>query len=98
MKKMIFGYLFFCVCAFALSEDAKLGDELYLEAKCNRCHGSGLEYISKAKSEETSATNYKKLAQWVYDCNIFFRTSFFPEDEEAVVTYLNEVYYEFERK
>jgi len=91
MKNLIFVMLFF-TALFANEE----GKELYLEAKCQKCHlqddkfdpnsikKDGLE--SKVKSKES-------IHKWVVDCSSYFNIGWFPEEEEKVANYLYESFY-----
>jgi len=80
--------------AFALSEQALEGKELYIEADCMRCHGILPQYDPK----ENKAKNFKQVVSWVSGCDGMFDIGWFPEEQTSVAHYLNELYYKHEQK
>jgi hypothetical protein len=47
MKKIFLVLTLTSITLFAMSDIAKNGEELYIEAKCQKCHGLDMEYESK---------------------------------------------------
>lgn len=76
---------------YALTDINQNGKSLYQEANCQKCHGNDIEYDGKAHKVK----NKQELSKWVNGCAIRFNSGWFPEEEKAVVDYLNEVYYDF---
>ena len=94
MKIIMIVLVCFSIYANEISQDAKKGEELYLEANCQKCHNQGYDYDPKKNKIKT----YSQLAGWVTSCANFFDIDWFPEDEEAYVnTYLNEIYYKIKK-
>ena len=79
---------------FALSDDAQEGKSLYIEAKCNKCHYLGMGFDPKVDDE---LDNKFELNKWVKSCANYFNIAWFPEEEEQVIKYLDEVYYKLEK-
>ena len=77
--------------ANSLSEEASNGKELYLEANCQKCHAQDNKYDAKKKKSK----NMANLTMWVKNCDSFFETGWFPEEQSAVIKYLNEVHYKY---
>ena len=77
--------------ANSLSTQALNGQELYLEANCQKCHNQDASYDAKKKKSK----NMANLSMWVKNCDSFFETGWFPEEQDAVIKYLNEVYYKY---
>ncbi|MGB3750642.1 MAG: hypothetical protein WA945_03685 [Arcobacteraceae bacterium] len=95
MKTVISISLLVCsTTAFALSEQALEGKELYMEADCMRCHGILPQYDPK----ENKAKNFNQIVSWVSGCDGMFDIGWFPEEQETVAQYLNELYYKHEQK
>ncbi len=95
--RTIFLFSLFSILSFANINEAK---ELYLDAKCNKCHLDGNKFdpnsikkdgfISKVKTK-------KDLLKWVRDCNSYFNIGWFPEEESKVTNYLNKIYYKLKK-
>ena len=75
----------------SLSDIASQGKEFYLDANCQKCHNQDKNYDAKKKKSK----NMANLTTWIKDCDSFFGTGLFPEEQEAIVKYLNEVYYKY---
>lgn len=77
--------------------DARKGEKLVEESKCNVCHvklvgGDGTAIFTRADRKVKTAAG---LLSQVRTCNTMLGTSWFPEDEENVAAYLNQTYYKF---
>lgn len=77
--------------------DARKGERLVKESKCNACHvsivgGDGTAMFTRADRKVKTAAG---LLSQVRTCNTMLGTNWFPEDEENVAAYLNEAYYKF---
>jgi hypothetical protein len=77
--------------ANSLSEEALNGKELYLDANCQKCHAQDTKYDAKKKKSK----NMANLSMWVKNCDSFFEIAWFPEEQDDVIKYLNEVYYKY---
>lgn len=80
--------------ASSMSAQATTGEELYLDAKCQKCHNQGSNFDAKEKK----AKNDFELKGWVSSCDGFFDVGWFPEEQIDVQQYLNEVYYHYDKK
>ncbi len=97
MKKTLLLSLLVSFSSFA--NPIEEGKELYLEAKCNKCHLQDKQFDPNSIKKEglTSKVKSKKdLQKWVTGCNNYFSIGWFPEEEKEVATYLNAVYYKKE--
>ena len=72
-----------------LSEQAQEGKELYLESNCQKCHGIDEKYDAK----KYKVKDYKSLKKWVSSCKVYFEHSWFDDEQETVIVYLNEIKY-----
>ena len=86
--------LLFALNAFGLSQLAKDGKILYVEADCMKCHGISPKYDPKNKK----ATDFEKVNSWVRLCDSQLETGWFPEEQESVAQYLNESFYKYKMK
>lgn len=86
--------LFSTLNAFGLSELAKEGKVLYVEANCMKCHGISPKYDPK----KLKATDFEKVNSWVRLCDAQLEIGWFPEEQENVALYLNESYYKHKMK
>jgi hypothetical protein len=96
------GALLWAACATALANpfpkaDVQKGEKLVKESKCNACHvslvgGDGTAIFTRPDRKVRSAAG---LLSQVRTCNTMLGTNWFPEDEENVAAYLNQVYYKF---
>ena len=77
--------------AVSLTEDGLVGKELYLDANCQKCHNQDATYDAKKKKSK----NMDNLSMWVKNCDSFFEIGWFPEEQDSVIKYLNEVYYKY---
>ena len=77
--------------ASSLSNKAEEGKEFYLDANCQKCHNQDAKFDAKKKKSK----NVSSLSMWVKNCDSFFETGWFPEEQELVIKYLNEVYYKY---
>ena len=75
-----------------LSDDAKNGREVYMEANCQRCHNIDEKYDGKG----SYANEVFRLNRWVSQCMTYFNHSWFPEEKQNVVKYLNEIEYKID--
>ena len=78
------------------ANDVEEGKELYLEAKCQKCHLQDDKFDPNSLKKEglsSKVKDKKDIKKWVVDCNIYFNISWFPEEEERVVKYLYESFY-----
>ena len=80
--------------AFALSDKAAQGKELYLDANCNQCHQKAENFDVK----NNKAKDMNSLTRWVRNCDSALDTGWFPEEQESVAQYLNEVHYKHKIK
>jgi hypothetical protein len=71
----------------------KSGKDHYIKADCHSCHGVDKEYDSKKNKVE----NLGDLKSWVSNCATHFDISWFPEEQEAVIKYLNETHYKLQK-
>jgi cytochrome c peroxidase len=102
MKALIAGLICLGLCSAANADpaahgDAKLGEKSFNDKNCNACHarkfgGSGEEMFTRPDRKVTSLA---LLAAQVARCNSNLSAGWFPEDEENVVSYLNQKYYHF---
>jgi mono/diheme cytochrome c family protein len=76
-----------------MSDTAKHGEELYIEAKCQKCHGIDMEYEAKNDKIKTK----HDLANWVKGCANNFNVGWFPKENQAVIKYIDEIYYNLEQ-
>lgn len=77
--------------------DAQKGEKLMQESRCNACHvklvgGDGTAIYTRADRKVRTPAG---LLSQVRTCNTMLGTNWFPEDEENVAAYLNQVYYKF---
>jgi len=79
---------------FALSPQAQEGEDVYLEANCQRCHNYGKDF----DPQKDSVFNKFELGKWVTSCAVYFDISWFPEEKDSVVKYLNEIKYKYQEK
>ncbi|HIP13117.1 MAG TPA: hypothetical protein EYG97_04280 [Arcobacter sp.] len=77
--------------ASGLSQKAANGQEFYLDADCQKCHNQDSKYDAKKKKSK----NMKDLNKWVRSCDTFFDVGWFPEEQQDVIKYLNEIYYKY---
>jgi len=79
--------------AFALSEQAEEGKELYSDANCKQCHGNNGNFDLK----NHKAKNINDINAWVKRCDANLETGWFPEEQISVVNYLNEAHYKYNK-
>jgi len=72
-----------------LSSQAKEGKEIYLEANCQKCHGVDDQYDAK----QNTVKDHFGLKKWVSSCMTYFNHSWFDDEQESVLVYLNEIKY-----
>jgi len=77
--------------AAQLSSQATNGQELYLDADCQKCHNQDNQYDAKKKKSK----NIANLKTWVTSCDTFFEIGWFPQEQNDVIKYLNEIYYKY---
>ena len=99
MKHIVFNSLlmFLLVMNFAFASDSKKkeGRELYLQAKCSKCHLSDYKFVNKVKNKANKAGDYESLRGWVSGCNVVFSAEWFDNEVDLVTYYLNSIYYHF---
>jgi hypothetical protein len=79
---------------------ANEGKELYLEAKCQKCHLQDEKFDPNSIKKEgvkSKVKNLKELKKWVIDCDNYFSVGWFPEEQDKVVKYLNETFYKLKK-
>jgi hypothetical protein len=94
MKKLLLLLTITYTTLFALSNTAKGGENLYIGAECQKCHGKDMEYDAKKEKVKTK----HDLANWVKGCANHFNIDWFPQENQAVIQYLDEIYYNIEQK
>lgn len=94
MKKIFLLLTISTLSLYALSDSAMQGKDLYMEADCQKCHGIDIEYDGK----KNKVKNRHDLGNWVKSCASHFNIGWFPEEEKAVIKYLDEIYYNLEQK
>jgi hypothetical protein len=72
-----------------LSEAAQEGKDTYIEANCQQCHSVDAKYDPKKNTVKDAFG----LNKWVSSCMTYFGHSWFPEEKQNVVIYLNEIKY-----
>ena len=88
MQRVIISLL---ICAsYLFSADSRSGEELYMEAKCQKCHTSK-DYTSPNRKVK----DLVKLKWRVKRCDFTMDAGWFEEDIEDVVKYLNDEFYHF---
>lgn len=75
-----------------LSPKAQNGREIYMDSDCQRCHKMDEKYDGKG----SYANDAFRLRKWVSSCMVYFGHSWFPEEQENVVIYLNEIEYKID--
>jgi hypothetical protein len=79
---------------YGLSEQGEEGKNLYQAANCQRCHNIDAAFDPKKRPLKTKF----ELNGWVKSCANYFSIDWFPEEEERVIEYLNEVYYKLPKR
>jgi nitrous oxide reductase accessory protein NosL len=92
MKYLLIVFLSIFSYGIDLSENAISGKEIYMEANCQKCHNIDAKYDPKAYAVKDKFT----LNKWVSSCMTYFGHSWFPEEKQDVVTYLNEIKYKLD--
>lgn len=87
--KTLFIATTFSTLSFAA--DTESGKEVY-EEDCLSCHNSS---VFTRPSEERKVNDLETLKKQVHSCVTATEASWFDEDEENVVAYLNEAFYKF---
>lgn len=80
------------------ADDIKEGKELYLKAKCQRCHLQDNKFDPNSINKEglsSKVKNKEDIHKWVESCDTFFSVGWFPEEIDKVTSYLNSVHYKF---
>ena len=84
----------------AAGADPAQGRKLVEEKKCETCHHN--KTLGDAKAvylrKDRKVTSMEKLKAQVTACNTELNLQLFPDDEEHIVTFLNETYYKFAKK
>jgi cytochrome c2 len=76
-----------------LANDAKNGEDLYHFSDCTSCHNS-----ANFNEKNRKAKNFKELHKSVEACRYSTGADWFDEDRDDVVHYLNQKYYNYEKK
>ena len=95
MFNRLFMFLLMVNLAFASDIQKKAGRELYLQAKCSKCHLSDYKFVNKVKNKNNKAGDYESLRGWVSGCNVVFSAEWFDNEVDLVTYYLNSIYYHF---
>ncbi len=82
-----------CANLYALSEEAMHGEGLYTDNNCQECHTVGSEFDPK----NYTVKSLSNLDGWVSSCATNFNISWFPDEQDAVVKYLNETFYKLDK-
>ncbi len=82
-----------CANLYSLSTEAMDGEGLYTDNNCQKCHGLGNDFDPKNYEVKTLSN----LDGWVSSCATHFKISWFPDEQDAVVKYLNEAFYKLEK-
>ena len=81
----------------AVSADVEQGRKLVAEKKCELCHHN--KTLGDAKAiylrKDRKVGSLEKLKAQVALCNSELNLQMFPDEEEHVVAYLNDMYYKF---
>ncbi len=83
--------LLFLISGSAFSYDIENGKDLYLEAKCQKCHTA-----EDFRGEDRKVNDFAKLQWRVKRCDFTMGSGWFDEDIEDVTNYLNDEFYKFE--
>jgi len=78
------------------ANDVEEGKELYLEAKCQKCHLQDDKFDPNSLKKDglsSKVKDKKGIKKWIVDCNSYFGVGWFPEEEEKVAKYLYESFY-----
>ncbi len=76
--------------------DAVNGEALH-QQKCSSCHFVGGDHTLLYKIENRKIKNYGRLKGQVSMCLQNLNIEWFPEEEQAVLTFLNDQYYHFKK-
>ncbi len=80
------------------ANDIKEGKELYLDAKCQKCHLQDDKFDPNSIKKEGLSSKVKNkddIRKWVESCDNFFNIGWFPEEIDKVTEYLNNSFYKF---
>lgn len=95
-------YILFTLVLFSLNslyaDIVKEGKELYLDAKCQRCHLEGAKFDPNSINKDgfkSQVNNKKGIHKWVESCDNYFNVGWFPKEIDKVAEYLNSSYYKF---
>jgi cytochrome c peroxidase len=99
MKRLEILLLAIAVCASPAhaAGDPAEGRKLVAEKKCEICHNN--KTLGDAKAvylrKDRKVTTLPQLKAQVARCNSELNLGLFPEDEEHIVTFLDQTYYKF---
>ncbi len=81
----------------AMAADLEAGKRLVEEKRCEACHHEKTMGDAKAiyLRKDRKVSTLAKLKSQVALCNSELNLQMFPDEEEQVVSYLNETYYKF---
>ena len=81
----------------AFAGDAAQGRKLVEDRKCEACHQNKTMGDAPAVylRKDRKVTSMEKLKAQVAACNAELNLQLFPDEEEHIVTYLNDTYYKF---
>jgi len=84
----------------AHAADPAAGKKLVEEKRCETCHHNQTMGDASAiyLRKDRHVTSMEKLKSQVAVCNSELNLQLFPEDEEHIVSYLNQQYYKFPAK
>ena len=84
----------------AHAADPAKGKALVAEKKCEACHQNKAMGDAKAiyLRKDRKVTSLEKLKAQVALCNSELNLQMFPDDEEHVVAFLNQAYYNFPQR
>lgn len=84
-------FLLLCVVCPSQADEMGPGGKLH-EEHCTRCHSPAIY-----TRENRIVTSYAELAERVRQCELSNELTWFDEEINAVVSYLNSTYYHFEK-
>jgi hypothetical protein len=97
MRTLPLGLVLSCLAFASVAADTAEGRKLVEDRKCETCHRSKTQgdassvYLRK----DRKVTSMEKLKAQVALCNSELGLQLFPDEEEHIVTYLNDTYYKF---
>jgi len=83
-----------------VANSVKDGKNLYLKAKCQRCHLEGAKFDPNSINKEgfkSQVGDIKGIHKWVESCDNYFNVGWFPNEINKVADYLNKTYYKLKK-